>query len=226
MHAVHKSRSLGIDTSDLIQEGNISLFQAIEGFDWRRSVRFKTYAEYWVNQAFLKMLYNHVRTVRVPVWVQKILKKIKDIQAKAVIQTGEELSLEEVGKRLDIPASKVRDLLQTQRYALSLDQELGNEDEGVRMVDIIEDRQALPIPEQVVDVKLSERLGEVMEGLPERERQILELRYGLGGRTPKTLREIGDLLKVSAERVRQLQEVALRKLKLPRIQKRLQPFSV
>lgn len=142
------------------------------------------------------------------------------------MQTGEELSFEEVGKRLGIPASKVRDLLKTRRYAVSLDQKLGNDEDAVRLVDLIEDEQALPVPDQVVDVPLSARLGEVMEGLPDREREILELRYGLGGRSPKTLREIGDLFKVSAERVRQLQEVALAKLKLPRIQKRLQAFSV
>ena len=225
MGAVSKYSNLGIDTSDMIQEGNISLFQAIEGFDWRRSVRFKTYAEYWVNQAFLKMRYNNVRTVRIPIWVQKMVKKIKDLQVEAIKQTGHELSHEEIGRRLEIPAKKVKDLLQTQRYAISLDAGVGGDADGAKVVDMIEDDRAPAVPDQIVDVKLSDRLHEVMQVLPERERMILNLRFGLDGRAPKTLMEIGEMLKVSAERVRQLQEAALRRLKLPGAQKRLAGFA-
>ncbi|MFQ5504503.1 MAG: RNA polymerase sigma factor RpoD/SigA [Planctomycetota bacterium] len=224
MTGIHKYRNLGVDTLDLIQEGNISLFQAVEGFDWRRAVRFKTYAEYWVNQAFLKMLYNNVRTVRVPVWVQKLLKKIKDLQVEAIHRTGDKLSSEQIGRALNIPARKVEDLLRTQRYSISLDQEIGG-DEGSRMGDLLEDEESVPVPEQIEDVKLKDRLMEVMETLPERERLILTLRFGLDGNPPKTLFEIGELLMVSAERVRQLQEVALGRLKLPKSRNRLLPFA-
>ena len=97
MGAVHKYRGRGIDTLDLVQEGNVSLYQALEGFDWTRDVRFKTYAEYWVNQAFLKILYNGVRTVRVPVWVQKALKKIRDLQTDFRQSKGREASPDELG---------------------------------------------------------------------------------------------------------------------------------
>ncbi len=225
MGAVSKYSNLGIDTSDMIQEGNISLFQAIEGFDWRRSVRFKTYAEYWVNQAFLKMLYNNVRTVRIPIWVQKVVKKINDMQIESVKQSGRELSHEEIGQRLEIPAKKVKELLQTQRYAISLDAEVGGDSDGAKVVDMIEDERVAAVPDQIVDVKLSDRLHEVMQVLPERERMILNLRFGLDGKTPKTVMEIGEMLKVSAERVRQLQEAALRRLKLPGAQKRLVGFA-
>jgi len=225
MSAVHKYRNLGIDTLDLIQEGNISLFQAVEGFDWRRAVRFKTYAEYWVNQAFLKMLYNNVRTVRVPVWVQKTLKKIKDLQTEAMHKRGEKLSNEQIGEQLDMPASKVESLLKTQRYSVSLDQELGSEEDAGKMSDMLEDSRSVPVPDQIEDVNLSERLKEVMKDLPERERLILKLRFGLDGKTPQTLFEIGEMLKVSAERVRQLQEAALRRLKLPKSKQLLRPFA-
>ncbi len=132
MSAVHKYRGRGIETPDLIQEGNVSLYQAFEGFDWRRDVRFKTYAEYWVNQAFLKILYNSVRTVRVPVWVQKALKKIKDLQARVAIAEGRELSNAEIGKELDLPEDKVKDLIATQRYAVSIDAEIGGGEEAGR----------------------------------------------------------------------------------------------
>ncbi len=224
MRAVHRYRNLGIDTADLIQEGNISLFQAIEGFDWRRSVRFKTYAEYWVNQAFLKILYNNVRTVRVPVWVQKQLKKIKDFQKVAMQQQGHLLSPQELGEKLGIPTERVEKLLETKRFAVSLDAKIGD-GEGGRVGDLIQDDRILPVEERVMDVPLRERLGEVLEELPERERLILNLRYGLDGKPPQTLIEIGDLLKVSAERVRQLQEAALKRMKLPKLKKRLQSFA-
>lgn len=224
MKGVHKYRKLGIDTLDLVQEGNVSLFQAAEGFDWRRDVRFKTYAEYWINQAFLKMLYNNVRTVRVPVWVQKALKKIKDLQAESVHKTGRELSATEVGKKLDMAPEKVESLLKTQRYAVSLDAEVGGEEGGATMSDLLVDKNVRPVHEQIVDVALPDRLAEVLRNLPERERTILELRFGLGGKEPRTLFEVGELLGVSAERVRQLQEVAMKRLKLPKSQERLRQF--
>ncbi|MDP6425003.1 MAG: RNA polymerase sigma factor RpoD/SigA [Planctomycetota bacterium] len=224
MKGVHRYRGLGIDTADLVQEGNVSLFQAVEGFDWRRDVRFKTYAEYWINQAFLKMLYNNVRTVRVPVWVQKLLKKIKDLQKASEQENGRKLTSTEVGRRLDIPAAKVEELLKTQRYAVSLDAEIGGNDDGGRMGDLLEDRRYIPVPEQVVDVRLRDRLGEVLNHLPERERTILTQRFGLDGKPPRTLFEVGQLLGVSAERIRQLQEVALKRLRLPQTQGRLRGF--
>lgn len=224
MKGVHKYRKLGIDTLDLVQEGNISLFQAAEGFDWRRDVRFKTYAEYWINQAFLKMLYNNVRTVRVPVWVQKTLKKIKDLQAEAVNKSGRELSSSEVGRKLDMPAEKVESLLKTQRYAVSLDAEVGGEDGNATVSDLLVDASVRPVHEQVVDVALPDRMAEVLTGLPERERTILELRFGLGGKEPMTLFEVGEILGVSAERVRQLQEGAIQRLKLPKTRERLRQF--
>lgn len=224
MKGVHKYRKLGIDTLDLVQEGNVSLFQAAEGFDWRRDVRFKTYAEYWINQAFLKMLYNNTRTVRVPVWVQKTLKKIKDLQAHAVHKTGREMSSSEIGKQLEIPAAKVESLLKTQRYAVSLDAEIGGEEGAGKVSDTLVDKSVRPVHERVVDVALPDRLAEVLDSLPARERQILQLRYGLSGKPPMTLHEVGAILGVSAERVRQLQQVAIRRLKVPTTRDRLEQF--
>ncbi len=225
MKAVHRYRNLGIDTLDLIQEGNLSLFQAIEGFDWRRSVRFKTYAEYWVNQAFLKILYNGVRTVRVPVWVQKLLKKIKDLQAASEQEIGRELSVEELGQRLDLPVKKIEGLFKSQRRSISLDQSVGDDGE-TKIGDLIEDESSVRVEDQVTDVSLEERLREVLQDLSERERLILELRYGLDGKAPRTLFEIGQMLKVSAERVRQIQEAALKRLQASPARERLAPFAV
>ncbi len=224
MGAVHKYRGRGIDTPDLVQEGNVSLYQALEGFDWARDVRFKTYAEYWVNQAFLKILYNSVRTVRVPVWVQKTLKKIRDLQADFRQSKGREASPDELGALLDIPGPKVKRLLETQRYAISIEAELGGGEDGTCVGDLLSNEDEPGVPEQIVDVPLRERIAEVLEELNERERRILELRFGLDGKEPKTLSEVGKLLKVSAERIRQLQEAALRRLKMSKSRDRLDPF--
>jgi RNA polymerase primary sigma factor len=224
MTAVHKYRGRGIDTLDLVQEGNVSLYQALEGFDYTRDVRFKTYAEYWVNQAFLKILYNGVRTVRVPVWVQKALKKIRDLQTEIRQKEGREASPDELGAQLDMPGQKVKELIETQRYAISIDAEIGGDEDASRVGDLLHDEDAAPVHEQIEDLPLAERLQEVLADLGERERMILELRFGLGGQEPQTLSEVGKLLKVSAERVRQLQEAALKRLKMPKSKARLEPF--
>lgn len=223
LRSVHRYRGLGIDTADLIQEGNASLFQAVEGFDWTRDVRFKTYAEYWINQAFLKILYNNVRTVRIPVWVQKALKKIQTLRDRS-LHKGTEMTNEQIGKALGMPAEKVEELLRTHRYAVSLDAEIGGE-EGGRMGDLLADKRVQEMTEMVQDVSLKDRLAEIMADLPEREKLILRMRFGLDGKEPSTLSEVGDLLAVSAERVRQLQEAALKRLKIPRKMKLLETFT-
>jgi hypothetical protein len=125
--SVNRYRGLGVDTADLIQEGNASMFQAIDGFDWRRDVRFRTYAQYWVHQAILKMLYNSSRTVRVPIWVQKILGKIRRAQEEGR-RTGRDLTPAEIATRIGVPESKVAWVLSTRRYAVSLDAEYGGEE--------------------------------------------------------------------------------------------------
>ena len=224
LKSVHRYSGLGIDTPDLIQEGNASLFQAVDGFDWTRDVRFKTYAEYWINQAFLKMLYNNTRTVRVPVWVQKALKKINNLRAQAMHSQGVELTDAQIGQALGMPAERVTELRNTHRYAVSLDAELPGEDGG-RMGDMVADQRVPEVTEAAQDVSLRDRLAEALDDLPDRERLILRMRFGLDGTEPSTLSEGGQVLSVSAERVRQLQEVALRRLKAPRKIKLLESFA-
>ena len=224
LKGVHRYSGLGIDTPDLIQEGNASLFQAVDGFDWTRDVRFKTYAEYWINQAFLKMLYNNTRTVRVPVWVQKALRKINNLRAQALQNDGVELTDAQIGQALGMPAERVTELRNTHRYAVSLDAELPGDDGG-RMGDLVADQRVPEVTEVAQDVSLRDRLAQALDDLPDRERLILRMRFGLDGTEPSTLSEVGQVLSVSAERVRQLQEVALRRLKAPRKMKLLEAFA-
>jgi len=220
--SVHRYRGLGVDSADLIQEGNASLFQAIEGFDWRRDVRFRTYAQYWVNQAVLKTLYNSARTVRIPIWVQKLLGKIRRVQDEAR-RGGQELSSAEVGARLGIPAERVDWVLGTKRYAVSLDAEFGG-DEGSSLAQLLPDAGAESVPDSVREGDLGASIGEAMRDLPDREQSILQRRFGLGGRQPETLGEIAADLGITAERVRQLQNAAIVRLQKPSKLRGLQAF--
>ncbi|MEZ5964382.1 MAG: sigma-70 family RNA polymerase sigma factor [Planctomycetota bacterium] len=222
--SVQRYRGLGVDIVDLIQEGNASLFQAIEGFDWRRDVRFRTYAQFWIQQAILKTLYNASRTVRVPIWVQKTLKKIQRLRESTANPDGSPLTSTQVADKLEMPVERVEELLRVRRYAVSIDQERPGM-EGRTIAQEIADESLEPVENTVVEDDLSARLGEAMADLPDRERLILSRRYGLDGGAPETLGDIADDLGISAERVRQLQNAALTRLRLPRKLALLKAFA-
>ncbi len=220
---VARYRGLGVDAPDLIQEGNASLFQAIEGFDWRREVRFRTYAQYWVQQAVLKMLYNSSRTVRIPVWVQKILGRVRRVQDEGR-RSGHELSNADVAAKLGLPVEKIDWVLSTKRYAVSLDAERGGEDGTHTLLQSLADEDAVPVPESVPVGDLHASIAAVLGDLTDRDQQILRRRFGLGGREPETLGQIAVDFGISAERVRQLESAALARLKKPGPRSRLAAF--
>ena len=220
----YRYRGLGVDLADLVQEGSASLFQAIDGFDWRRDVRFRTYAQYWIHQAILKVLYNTSRTVRIPIWVQKTLRKIQKLQERdGGTEPGRELSSAEIGGRLGMPAAKVEELLRTRRRSSSLDAEAPGGD-GTSLGQMLADDRSLPVHETAVDGDLRESLDEVLADLPHRERAILCRRFGLESHVPETLSEIAQDLGITAERVRQLQNAALGRLRKPRKLQQLAAF--
>jgi RNA polymerase nonessential primary-like sigma factor len=221
---VQRYRGLGVDVIDLIQEANASLFQAIEGFDWRRDVRFRTYAQFWIQQAILKTLYNASRTVRVPIWVQKTLKKIQRLREASLNEHGEPMSNAEIATRLEMPENRVADLLAVRRYAVSIDEERPGLD-GRTLAQDIADENLEPVESTVVEDDLPARLIEAMADLPERERLILSRRYGLNGDAPETLGDIAGDLGISAERVRQLQNAAIMRLRMPRKMALLKAFA-
>lgn len=221
---VQRYRGLGVDVIDLIQEGNASLFQAIEGFDWRRDVRFRTYAQFWIQQAILKTLYNASRTVRVPIWVQKTLKKIQRLREASLNEHGVPMSNADVAARLEMPEDRVADLLAVRRYAVSIDEERPGSD-GRTLAQDIADETLEPVEATVVEDDLPARLTEAMADLPERERMILARRYGLNGDEPETLGDIAGDLGISAERVRQLQNAAIMRLRMPRKLELLKAFA-
>jgi RNA polymerase sigma factor (sigma-70 family) len=223
MTTVNRYRNLGVDTPDLVQEGNASLFQAIDGFDWRRDVRFRTYAQFWVHQAVLKMLYNGARTVRVPIWVQKILGKIRRAQ-EAGRREGRELTHAAIAAKIGVPESKVTWVLSTRRYAVSIDAQLGHGDDGMSLAQTLTDEDAVPVPDGIPAGDLGKALATAMADLPDREQRILRRRFGLDGEEPQTLGEIAEDLGITAERVRQLQNAAIGRMKRPGKLRQLQAF--
>ncbi|MBL8901461.1 MAG: sigma-70 family RNA polymerase sigma factor [Planctomycetes bacterium] len=221
LRLLERYRGLGVPTLDLVQEGNASLFKAVEGFDWRRGVRFRTYATYWVNQAFLNLIYNASRTVRVPAYIQKAMKKIND----AKVRVGEaDPGVEKLAAESKLSADLVRSAMTGNRYSLSLDREIDGQ-EGTRIVDTVEDTSAVIDTEAMEEISLEEQLAELMTVLNEREKKVLRMRYGLEETRIHTLAEVGEELGVSLERIRQIQEGALDKLRGPRGRRLLAHFA-
>lgn len=208
---VHRYRGLGVDELDLIQEASASLFQAIAGFDWRRDVRFHTYASYWIHQAILKTLYDASRTVRLPVWIQKAHRKIQRAREAYRHEHGDWPPVEVVAERLDMEAGRVEEILSVRRGAVSLDKPVF--DDGGSLSQHVADEHTAPIEERARDGDLRASLDVALSDLPSRERTIIERRFGLTGAEPETLASIAVDLEVTPERVRQLQNGALERLR-------------
>ncbi|MBL8694664.1 MAG: sigma-70 family RNA polymerase sigma factor [Planctomycetes bacterium] len=209
-----KYRGLGVPTLDLIQEANAALMKATDRYEWRKGVRFVVYARWWVQQGILKSLSCHSRTVRTPVYLAQKIKKLRDLDEQAFVGTGEHLSAKELGEKLDEPTERIERALAAARMTVSIDRELDPSGEFVLRDTLIDRRE----PEQAQTPQgpsLHSRIEEILGELNDRERLVLELRFGLHEQTPQTLEKVSQRLGVSRERIRQIQEQALRKLQRP-----------
>ena len=207
---------------DLLQEGCVSLFRAVDGFDWRRGLLFRTYAVHWLNQAFRNYLYNHGHTVRVPVYLQKALKGIN--QAAARLEDAR-ATPKEIAANSDFEEGMVASALSAARATYSLDTDLSISEDGSRLRDLIVDPSAPePYRTEIEDVSLEGGLGRALDDLGEREQLVLRMRFGIGMDREHTLAEVADHLGVSVERVRQIQVRALCKLDRPSLRRELEPF--
>jgi RNA polymerase primary sigma factor len=205
---LERYRYSGVPIEDLIQEANYSMFKAVRGFDFTRGVRFKTYAGYWVNQAFLAAIYNQSRTVRVPAYIQKAMKKIHD--ATSGRSFGLE-NVEAISEKSGVPIDLVRSAMVGNRYTLSLNKAV--DEDGSEMVNLVEGEDAAADPDFREAESLAAHLHEAVGRLSEREQRVLSQRFGLEGEPMRTLAEVGADLGISLERVRQIQKAALDKIR-------------
>jgi RNA polymerase primary sigma factor len=205
-----KYQGQGLPLSDLIQEGMLGLIRAVEKFDWRKGFKFSTYGTLWIRQAIGRGLANSGRTVRLPVHIVARARKISDAERKLAVQLGRQPTEEEISEFVDLPIDEVADIRRADRGPTSLDQGVG-EDGETALGDLIAG-EGPTVEEEVVSNLEDDRLREAVETLPEVERDIITLRFGLDREEPHALRETGRRLGLSSERVRQLEDRALRRL--------------
>jgi RNA polymerase primary sigma factor len=208
---------------DLIQEGNVGLMKAVERFEYRRGYKFSTYATWWIRQALTRCIADQARTVRIPVHMIEVINKLWRTQKQLTQELGREATSEELADAMGMSVERVRTVLKMAQQPISLQSPLNDSDE-TNFGDMIEDKAA-ENPREVTSFHLLRgKLGEVLRGLTERERRILELRYGLNDGFSRTLEEVGQQYEVTRERIRQIEAKALRKLRHPTRRSKLEGF--
>ena len=218
-----KYTNRGLSFLDLIQEGNMGLMKAVEKFEYRRGYKFSTYATWWIRQAITRSIADQARTIRIPVHMIETINKLMRVQKQLVQEYGREPTPEEVAEEILLPVDRVRAVLKMAQQPISLQSPVGESDE-TNFGDFIEDKSAENPSDMTAIVLLKEKIKDVLETLTERERQVLEQRFGLVDGYSRTLEEVGRQFRVTRERIRQIEAKALRKMRHPTRIRQLEGF--
>jgi RNA polymerase primary sigma factor len=219
-----KYSNYGVQFLDLIQEGNIGLMTAVDRFEYKRGYKFSTYAHWWIRQAITRAIADQARTIRIPVHMIEIINKLNRVSKSLVQEKGREPTGEEIAKKMDLPVYKVHKIMKFAQIPASLETPIG-EGEKRHLSDVIEDKDTLSPPDEVINIDLKEKIEEALKAHTQREAGILKMRFGLGNGGEHTLEEVGQQYKLTRERIRQIQEKAIRKLKSSRYSQKLKSFA-